>query len=177
MKIVTLPNEIIRQKSKIVELPLKEEDENIVKELITYIDESQKQGSILRPGIGIAAVQLGYLKRMFYVNFQFNEEASMKELLINPKIIKKQGYAALKDGEGCLSVDEDMPNQKGLVHRANKIIIEGYSYFKQGYVKYTLTGFPAIVFQHEYDHLEGKLFIDHINLAKPFDPLEKEELI
>lgn len=177
MKVVTLPDTLIRQKSKVVNLPLQAEDEAIAKELITYIEESQKPGSTLRPGIGIAAVQLGYLKKMFYVDFHFDEGISMKELLINPKILKKQGYAALRDGEGCLSVDEDMPNQKGLVHRANKIIIEGYSYLKKGYVKYVLTGFPAIVFQHEYDHLEGKLFIDRIDLLKPFDPLENEELI
>lgn len=177
MRTVTLPNGKLRKRSEEVLLPLSIEDKQIAEDLIKYIEMSKDPRSGLRPGIGLAAIQLGHLKRMFYVDF-FDGEGDFKELLINPVIVEEgREYAALQQGEGCLSVKEEHPNQEGLVHRKNKITIKGYSYLHNADVEYELEGFPAIVFQHEYDHLEGKLFIDRINKKRPWDPKEKEILI
>lgn len=177
MKTITLPNDKLRKRSQEVSLPLSADDKQIAEDLIKYIELSKDPRSGLRQGIGLAAVQLGHLKRMFYVNFP-DGDAEFKELLINPVIVSEgKDFAALQQGEGCLSVKEEHPNQKGLVHRKNKIVMRGFSYLTNQEVEYELEGFPAIVFQHEYDHLEGKLFIDHINKKNPWEPRKEEAII
>ena len=163
--------------STLVKLPLQKEDEEIAKNLISYLELAKKEDNSLRPGVGISAVQLGFLKRMFLVNFEHQGQLE-NELLINPKI---ESYsfvkAALESGEGCLSVKENYKDQKGLVHRYNKIIISGYSYFKKKQVTLTKIGFVAIVYQHEMDHLNGKLFIDRISKSKPWETQANELII
>lgn len=84
MKIVELPDKKLRERSLEVVLPLQEEDKKIAQELIDYIELSKREDNELRPGVGIAAVQLGYLKRMFYVDTPSEKGDSYKELLINP---------------------------------------------------------------------------------------------
>ena len=179
MKLVKLPNIQIRKKSKDVPIPLTQEDEDLVRGLIEHIDESQKEESDLRAGVGIAAIQCGFEKRMFYVNVpETEEENGFREFLINPKLIGESPYyAALEDGEGCLSVDEESKKTSGLVHRKYKVVVEGYSYFQKKIVRISKSGYPAIVLQHELDHLDGKLFFDRINLKEPFKKKEKEILI
>lgn len=177
MPIVELPNSILHKKSLPVTLPLSDGDKVIAEEMINYIKASNEPGSQLRSGIGIAAVQLGYLKQMFYVKIKIDEENQFEELLINPKILKTAGKAALEGGEGCLSVGETVGNQTGLVHRALKITVIGYSYFKNDWIQYELEGLLAIVFQHEIDHLNGKLFFERINQKKRDTPLKDEVLI
>ncbi len=164
MKIIQLPNKKLRQISKQVTLPLSEEDEKVVKMMIDHIDESQQKDTNKRPGIGIAAIQMGFLKRMFYVNVPKSEFSEpLRDFLINPEIISESiSTAALSGGEGCLSINEK-DDEDGLVHRKFKVVIKGYSYFAKKNVEYTKTGMLAIVFQHEMDHLNGKLYIDRIN--------------
>ncbi len=178
MKIIKLPNKKLRQTSEKVILPLNAEDEKIVQMMISYIDESQQKGSNKRSGIGIAAVQLGYLKRMFYVNVPKSElNKELRDFLINPKIISQSiSTAALSGGEGCLSIDEKN-DEAGLVHRKFKIVIKGYSYFNKQEVQYTKNGMLAIVFQHEMDHLDGKLYIDSIDYKNIWKPYKDEEII
>ena len=73
--------------------------------------------------------------------------------------------AALDVGEGCLSVDEDVP---GFVPRANRITVRYQN--EQGETKtLKLRDYPAIVFQHEIDHLHGHLYYDHINMTAPWE--------
>lgn len=178
MKLTMLPDEKLRQKSIEVKLPLSAEDEQIIKDMIHYVDESQKDGSDLRPGIGIAAVQLGHLKRMFYINVKYSDDEAFRDVIINPRVkVTYPTPAALSGGEGCLSVPEDMENQSGLVHRKNHMVFTGYSYFEQKELEWDVEGFLAIVFQHEYDHLEGKLFIDRINQKDKMKELKNEKLI
>ena len=168
MKVITLPDDKLRKESLEVKLPLSAEDKKIAEELIEYLALSNREDNDLRPGVGIAAVQLGYLKRMFYVDFTDEYNVHWKELLINPVLVaESQMPAALETGEGCLSVLGKY-EQTGLVHRKAKIIIKGHSYFKNEEVELTLTGYSSIVFQHELDHLNGMLFIDRINKKKPW---------
>lgn len=178
MKIIQLPNKKLRKVSQKVPLPLNEEDEKIVQMMIKYIDDSQKKDSKLRTGIGIAAIQMGFLKRMFYINVPLNKnKQNFRDFLINPKIISESlSSAALAEGEGCLSVNEK-DDKKGYVHRKFKIVVSGYSYFQKQIVEYQPVGLLAIVFQHEMDHLNGKLYLDSINNENPWTPLKNEEII
>ncbi|MDI4567774.1 MAG: peptide deformylase [Mycoplasma sp.] len=182
VKLVKYPNPKIRTISKNVKLPLNQRDLLIVKKMITYIDESQKPNSLLREGIGIAAIQLGYAKRMFYVNVLVKDEnvkevKAFKEFLINPVVLEiSKEKAALKNGEGCLSVNPK-DDVFGLVHRQRKIKVEGFSYFQNKKVVYELEDLLAIVFQHELAHLDGKLYFDFINKTKPWIKLKNEKLI
>lgn len=168
MKIIQLPNKKLRKISKTVTIPLNDEDEKIVHLMIKHIDDSQQKNSKLRSGIGIAAVQMGFLKRMFYINVPLHHNKQrFRDFLINPEIISESlSSSALSEGEGCLSVHEK-DDKSGLVHRKFKIIVRGYSYFEKKIVEYHPIGLLAIVFQHEMDHLNGKLYLDHINHQDP----------
>ena len=89
--------------------------------------------------------------------------------LFNPKIISHSiEKAYLTTGEGCLSVDETIP---GYVPRYARITLKGIDLDGKE-VKLRLKGLPAIVFQHEVDHLNGVMFYDHINENEPFLPID-----
>ncbi|VEU78320.1 peptide deformylase [Mycoplasmopsis columbinasalis] len=170
IKLVTLPNQILRTKSQEVPWPLTPEDEELVQKMIYHVDLSQQEGDHgLQPAVGVAAIQYGIPKRVFYINTgdaNYNgttASQTLRDVFINPKIIAtSDADTALASGEGCLSVKPDWPKQDGLVHRKYRVVAEAYSYFDKQWKRYDLTGYPAIVFQHEFDHCEGKLFIDHI---------------
>ncbi len=179
MNIEMLGSKILREKAKAVDLPLSNENEALVQKMIKHIDDSQIEGTKLRGGIGVAAPQLGVSLRMLYINVPAtDDEETFKTFLINPIIIgESPTYAALEGGEGCLSVELDADKTQGLVHRKFKIIIEGYSYFEKKVVRITKTGYHAIVIQHEFDHLEGKVFVDRINHKDVWAKKENEILI
>ncbi len=86
--------------------------------------------------------------------------------MVNPKIISSSAKKAyLTAGEGCLSVPKDKP---GYVYRYYKITLEAFDVVSNQQVKLRLVGYPAIVFQHEYDHLDGVLYIDKIDRREPY---------
>ncbi|MBO5712371.1 MAG: peptide deformylase [Acholeplasmatales bacterium] len=168
--IVIEGNKILRNVSEKVRLPLSNDDLSCLKSLYEYvivsaIDELVEKYGI-RPGVGIAAPQVGVNKRMFAVNFTDFMDENQKQYtyaLINPEIVQKsKEMVYLPGGEGCLSVER---NTKGLVtprHYAIKLKTAIYD-FQTNKVKnitLNLEGYPAIVFQHEYDHLDGILFTD-----------------
>ena len=101
-----------------------------------------------KDGSGIAAPQVGILKRMFIAEF----EGQLIEL-INPEILESSGVQA--EDEGCLSV----PGMIGTVERPEYIKMKGLDRYGQEVV-YEGTGFLPIVLSHEYDHLDGILYID-----------------
>ncbi|ADE19523.1 peptide deformylase [Mycoplasma crocodyli] len=171
VKLVKLPKKVLREKSKDVPIPLLPEDVELAEKMIYHIDDSQKEGSKFRAGVGVAAVQYGILKNVFYVHVRdFDKDIEIfRDVLFNPKIISKsETLTALSDGEGCLSVSESWPGQSGLVHRSARIVVEAYSYMQKKVVEFDVFGYVAIVFQHELDHLEGKLFIDRIDKKNPW---------
>lgn len=178
MKVIELPNKKLRQQSKNVDLPLSQQDQKIAEMMIDYIDKSQEKNSNVRTGIGIAAVQLGFLKRMFYVNIPASDlNPHFRDFIINPEVLfESMTDASLSGGEGCLSVGPK-DDKNGYVHRKFKIVITGYSYFKKEVVEYSKSGLLAIVFQHEIDHLNGKLYIDRIDDKKPWIARTGEEII
>ena len=123
-------NPIVRKKSVDVKLPLNDEDRKTLTEMVEYVrnsvDEELSEKYGLRPAVGLAAPQLGILKKMFAMVVHMEEEdgsiSTVEYAFVNPKITSysvQQAY--LKDGEGCLSVEEE---HKGYVPRAR----EFYSY-------------------------------------------------
>ena len=179
MKLTMLPDEKVRTKSKKVEFPLTEEKIKLIEGMIKHIDDSQKPGSELRAGVGIAAVQVGHLDRMYYINAPASDgQPEWREFLINPVIKKmKPQPAALEMGEGCLSVGDDVPGQEGLVHRNWQVTVTGYSYFQKKEVTITKVGYQAIIIQHEQDHLNAGLFFDRIDQENKWKRLKGEVLI
>ncbi|HWJ78844.1 MAG TPA: peptide deformylase [Niallia sp.] len=163
----------LRKVAEEVTLPATEEDKEILKSMMEYLINSQnpeiaeKYG--LRGGVGLAAPQINVSKRMIAVHVKDLEGKTYSYALFNPKIIShsvEKSY--LTAGEGCLSVDETIP---GYVPRYARVTIKGID-LDGNEVKIRLKGLPAIVFQHEIDHLNGVMFYDHINGNDPYNPIE-----
>ena len=123
-------------------------------------------------GVGLAAPQIGLSIRLFVIDatpflddenmddFELNSIKNFKKVFINPKIINENG-SLWEFNEGCLSIPEIRED----VSRRSKIIIE---YFDENFQfhRLELSGLAARVVQHEYDHIEGILFTDHISSLK-----------
>lgn len=163
----------LRKVAEEVTLPPSDEDKRILKSLLEYVKNSQnpeiseKYG--LRPGIGLAAPQINVSKRMIAVHVHDEKGTLYSYALFNPKIVSHSVERAyLTSGEGCLSVDESIP---GYVPRYARVTVKGFD-IEGNEVKLRLRGLPAIVFQHEIDHLNGIMFYDHIDKQDPFKPIE-----
>lgn len=166
-------NPLLREKSVDVNLPLSKEDEDILISMIEYIDNSIDEEIAekydLRAAVGIAAPQIGILKKMFVIFLTDEQGREHFYPLVNPKIVSysdEQIY--LPGGEGCLSVDREVT---GLIHRSRRITANAHLYDPETKslkpVVLRLKNYPALVFQHEYDHLFGVLFPDRVNKANP----------
>lgn len=165
-------NPILKVKSVDVALPLSEEDENTLKSMIEYIFNSINpeiaEKYKLRPAVGIAAPQVGKNIKMLvmYCTDEYGNEHYYP--MVNPRIISySEELTYLDCGEGCLSVNRET---HGYVHRPRRVSLETYLYDNGELKKVSLRlkGYPAVVFQHEYDHLNGILFVDRINKKEPF---------
>ena len=178
LKIVKDNNPIMRKKSLPVEMPLSAEDKKTLDDMLEYLKLSQDEDYAakhnIRAGVGIAAIQIGLLKRMFCIYYE-TDEGIVQYQLVNPKIIEYSlRKCALRDGEGCLSVDGE---HKGYSHRYYKIKMQAYDALTDRDIIITARGFDAIVLQHEYDHLDGLFFYDRIDKNNPNKQLMNEELI
>ena len=159
----------LREIATEVSLPPSEEDINTLRSMQEFLIHSQDHDMVekykLRPGVGLAAPQINISKRMFAVRVEDEKGKKYHYSLFNPKIIShsvEKSY--LTSGEGCLSVDENIP---GYVLRHARITLKGFE-LDGTVVKLRLRGLPSIVFQHELDHLNGIMFYDHINQNDPF---------
>ncbi len=165
---------VLKAKAEDVILPLNTEDEQIIRGMNEYLingyDDDFIKTHDIRPGVGIAAPQIGVSKKMFCI-LTFDEHGDFHNYcLINPKIIShSEELTYLETGEGCLSVNE---SYRGYIHRPKRIKVRTHLYDYETRevfeVILQLKGYLAIVFQHEYDHLFGKLFYEHINKLDPF---------
>ena len=179
LKIVKDSNPIMRKKSEPVEMPLSKNDKELLDAMLEHLKHSQDEEYAkkhhIRPGVGMAAIQVGVLKRMFVIYYPVDEENVVQYQLVNPKILETSvKRCALKDGEGCLSVDY---NVDGLVHRHYKIVLNAFDALQNKEIMITARGYDAIVLQHEYDHLDGMFFYDRIDRKNPNAPLPNEEII
>ena len=151
---------------KPVELPINDEDTSILLSLLAYVINSQDEEFVnkynVRPAVGLAAPQIGVLKRMFAI-VCYDEEDKLHILpLVNPKILEhSEEKVYLNGGEGCISVKRPT---SGLTPRYKWIKIEALKWnvkrkeFEK--IREKIDGYLSIVFQHEYDHLDGILYVD-----------------
>jgi peptide deformylase len=151
LEILTYPNQFLQQPTKPVE--------NIDGMIQKFIDDMAAT-MYSAPGVGLAAIQVGCDKSILVYDLSSPEEGRLLQVLINPRIISSRGEV-LSENEGCLSV----PDYRADVKRATEIVVEGLD--REGNViTIEAEGFPAIVLQHEIDHLNGTLFIDHLSALK-----------
>ena len=112
------------------------------------------------PGVGLAATQVGIGRRFLVYDIAPRDEGRNLHVLINPKIVTSEGEI-ISENEGCLSV----PDFRADVKRAERILVEGVN--RDGKpLRFEADGLLAVVIQHELDHLNGTLFIDHISALK-----------
>ncbi|HDS15378.1 MAG TPA: peptide deformylase [Proteobacteria bacterium] len=141
---------------------LKKKAEKITRidELIRKLAEDMLETMYHAPGVGLAAPQIGSSLSLVVADAGAGEDRSPKPwILVNPEIIAREGKAGIV--EGCLSV----PGYTAEVPRYEKILVRAYS-LDEKELELNLEGFPAIVLQHELDHLQGILFIDRISRLK-----------
>lgn len=159
----------LRKIAKEVPLPASEEDKQTLQKMMEYLENSQDpeiaEKYNLRPGVGLAAPQINISKRMIAVRVEDNRGELLNLGLFNPKIISHSVEATyLESGEGCLSVDREV---KGIVPRYARIKVEATT-LEGEKITLRLKGYPAIVFQHEIDHLNGIMFYDRIENDDPY---------
>lgn len=152
--IICLPNPRLRQKS--TKARPNEATKKIVEDMIaaTLDWEDSRPHEI---GAALAAVQLDKLQRVVIVRSDFDDKQSREfTVLLNPQIIKKEGEI-VSDHEGCLSVRDVY----GLVPRHSKVKVKALD-IDGNEVRIKAEGFLARVLQHEIDHTNGIVFVDHI---------------
>ena len=171
-------NPTLRAVAEDVTFPLSDQEIILGEKMMQFLHHSQdpvmaeKLG--LRGGVGLAAPQLDISKRIIAVLVPNPEDAdgnppkeaySLQEVMYNPKVVAHSVQdAALGDGEGCLSVDRNVP---GYVVRHARVTVEYFT--KDGEKKrIKLKGYNSIVVQHEIDHTNGIMFYDRINPNNPF---------
>jgi peptide deformylase len=169
--IITLPNPHLREKS----IKIQEIDEAL-KTLVAHMNEAALDWEASRPheiSAALAAVQIDALQRVVIVRSDFEDKDSREFMaLINPEIVKFEGTVEA-DYEGCLSVKDVY----GKVPRHTKVRVKALD-IEGREVRFKAEGFLARVIQHEIDHTNGIVFIDHIrDQANAFYKLdEKGEL-
>jgi peptide deformylase len=153
--IITLPNPHLREKSKRVGI-VSAEIKRIVQEMKdATIDWDRSRAHEV--GVALAAVQIDRLYRIVIVRDDYNDKENHQfTVFINPEIVKREG-AVVADFEGCLSV----PDIYGKVPRHEKVKVKALDLDGKQF-RVTAEGFLARIFQHEIDHCDGKVFIDHI---------------
>ena len=150
-KIVIEPDPILREKSKTLE--------TVDGELRTLLDD-MLETMYAAPGIGLAAVQVGILKRLIVIDISKDKEKKNPLFLINPEIISKSKKTSIYE-EGCLS----LPGHFAEIERPEECHIKYIDYDgKKKEMK--ANGLLSTCIQHEIDHLNGKLFIDYLSKLK-----------
>lgn len=162
-------NPIMKQKINDLTFPLNEEDKNAISKMISYIDASYNDESKkykIRPGIGIAAIQIGYPKKITYIHLDDENNNEQRFLLANAKILKKSvNNAYISNGEGCLSVKNDI---KGFVIRKEIVVVEAIDIFTEKKIEIRASGILSMCLQHEIDHNNNLFYYDSINKLDPF---------
>ena len=149
--IIIEPDPILRKKSDAIE---KVDDE--LRKLMDEMLETMYEA----PGIGLAAVQIGILKRLIVIDITKNDEKKDPLFLINPEIISKSSNTSTYE-EGCLS----LPGYFAEIERPKKISLK-YLDDENKIIVRDVEGVEARILQHEIDHLSGKLFVDYLSLLK-----------
>ena len=150
-RIIIEPNKILRQVSKPV-VTVNETEQKLMDDMLDTMYAAK--------GIGLAAIQIGIPKRIIVMDLSKDEDKNEPMYFVNP-IIKNKNIEKSIYEEGCLSV----PGQFAEVERPSKCEVEYLDYHGQKKVL-KAEGLLATCIQHEMDHLEGILFIDHLSKLK-----------
>jgi peptide deformylase len=165
--IITLPNPHLRQKSARVHVITPE-----VSQLITDMQTATLDWEDHRPhelGVALAAIQVDRLTRIVIIRNNFDNKNDRSFVtLINPEVVKLEG-PIVYDHEGCLSV----PDVYGLVPRHNRARVKALDEDGRE-IRLKADGFLARVLQHEIDHTNGVVFIDHIKDQDAFFNLTED---
>ena len=150
-KILTEPDPILRKKCE----PLEKVDTETKK-----LMDDMLETMYAAPGIGLAAIQVGILKRLVVIDISKGEEEKKPIFLINPQIIHRSKKTSIYE-EGCLS----LPGQFAEIERPAECTLKYIDYNgKEKELK--ADGLLATCIQHEVDHLNGILFIDYLSKLK-----------
>ncbi len=150
-KIITEPDPILRRKSDNIE--------NIDNQTRKLLDD-MLETMYAAPGIGLAAVQIGILKRVIVIDVSKKDEKRNPLFLINPLITFKSNETSAYE-EGCLS----LPGHFAEIQRPAKCEVDYFDYHgKKKHIK--AEGLLSTCIQHEVDHLNGILFIDYLSKLK-----------
>ncbi len=145
--IVTYPAEVLKKPTQRVDV-IDREIQALIKDMFDTMYHAE--------GVGLAANQIGVSLSIMVIDTTPKEDApDLKLVLINPEIVNSEGKIKYK--EGCLS----FPGLSVEVERAEKVKIRALNEHGEP-VEMELEKFPAIVFQHEFDHLQGITFIDRL---------------
>lgn len=159
--------------AKDVRLPLSAADKKTLADLLEFIKNSQDETIAetynLRPAVGIAAPQINISKRMFAIHVSDIDGTLYSMAVLNPVITNKSAQLIyLPGGEGCLSVDRET---EGLTPRYEFVEFEALTYDPQTDqitpIKMRLDGYIGIVFQHEFDHINGVMFTSKLFIELP----------
>ena len=150
-KILTEPDQFLRQKSKKVE--------QVNDEIRTLMDD-MLETMYNAPGIGLAAIQVGEPKRVIVIDLSREDEKKNPLYFVNPELIINSDNNAAYE-EGCLSV----PGQFAEISRPDKCKVKYLDYNGNEQIL-DAEGLLATCIQHEMDHLEGILFIDYLSKLK-----------
>lgn len=150
LEIMTYGNPVLQQKAK---------DITDINADILELAQNMIWTMHAAPGIGLAAPQVNHSQRLIVVDLSVGEKKEEVFILLNPEILQQEGSCVME--EGCLSVPEI--NEK--VVRPERIVIKGIDLEGRERV-IEAQGLLARVFCHEIDHLNGKLFIDHLSPLK-----------
>ncbi|MBM4357368.1 MAG: peptide deformylase [Deltaproteobacteria bacterium] len=148
--ILHYPDPRLREKAK----PITTIDDGIR----TLIDD-MAETMYAAPGVGLAATQIGEAVSLFVIDVADEDEPSDLRVFINPEILTKAGKTCFR--EGCLS----FPGVSEEVERAEKVTVKALDRDGKPF-ELSADGLLAIAIQHENDHLQGKLMIDHLGLIK-----------
>jgi len=151
-RILTYPDPELKKKSAPVTII-----NDKIRELVRDMAETMYDA----PGVGLAAPQIGVHQRVIVIDVSPKDEAPELIAAINPEIIHASGESY--EEEGCLSV----PRYGANVRRHASVVVRAVN-LEGEEVTYRAEGLLAIAFQHEIDHLDGILFVDHLS------PLKKE---
>lgn len=148
--ILTYPNPELKKKSAPVTII-----NDAVKELARDMAETMYDA----PGVGLAAPQIGVHQRIIVIDVSDKDEANGLIIAVNPVIVHAEGEAY--EEEGCLSV----PKYAANVRRHARVVVRGLD-LEGNEQTWKTDGLLAIAFQHEIDHLDGILFVDHLSPLK-----------
>ena len=146
---------LLRTKSSKIKI---DPNDEILKTFINRLYSTVRDSMSL--GVGIAAPQVGVLKKIIWVQ-RFDKEKFPFEVYLNPEIVK-YSYKTQPCLAGCLSI----PKRRDTTYTRSETIMIEYDQFNKNRTREKISGFTAVIFQHEIDHLNGILYLDHLEKEK-----------